>query len=308
MRFFVIIVLIGSCGRIDYHPIPSEEATCGNGLIETGEFCDDENDRTGDGCTECTVDMGWQCSQEPSRCTICATPWDDHVIALYTFDQVGGEGIGHDLIGDQNGVVIGGSLTAIDGPIGCGSALKTSSFAPPFMEIDDSPDWDLTTGSIDFWIYFQENLPVDTSSKGFLSRDAQASLEAGHLTIYRMCGNYIGVRLQGQASSGQSGGRCAETRIPENAWVHVGVNFGGEQPLELSIDGIQHNGADIAGCPMPNGIECTRDTTIGIAGNANPWVLGGQCVGCTDGLADNVNGGLNGAIDHFRISKIRRNF
>ncbi len=309
MRFAIVLLFVGACGRVGYDEIVSQRAIlCGNGLIEADEICDDNNDRDNDGCTECSVDAGWVCSGEPSLCTICGTPRDEDTLALYTFDQLQGQGLGNDLFGDNHGVVTGGSLATIDGPLGCGSALETVEDAPPFVEIADSPDWHLTSGSLDFWVYYRQDLPPSTPSRGFVSRDAQASLEAGHLTLYRMCGNYFGVRLQGQQGSGQNGSRCTETAIPGDTWVHVGINFGDGQLMELYIDGQPHNGPDVVGCPMPNGLVCEVDSMIGIDGNSNPLLLGAQCTGCTDGLADNVGGGLDGAIDHLRISSKRRNF
>jgi cysteine-rich repeat protein len=44
-------------------------AVCGNGIIETGESCDDLNANSGDGCSNiCKVESGWKCSGQPSRC------------------------------------------------------------------------------------------------------------------------------------------------------------------------------------------------------------------------------------------------
>ena len=47
-------------------------ATCGNGMQEAGEDCDDGNTSPGDGCTPtCTVQAGWFCdTREPSRCAL----------------------------------------------------------------------------------------------------------------------------------------------------------------------------------------------------------------------------------------------
>lgn len=48
-------------------------AGCGNGVIETGETCDDGDLAPEDGCDDaCQVEVGWQCSGAPSTCiTIC---------------------------------------------------------------------------------------------------------------------------------------------------------------------------------------------------------------------------------------------
>jgi len=44
--------------------------TCGNGLIEGTEGCDDGNNLAGDGCSHtCVIETGWTCSGEPSSCT-----------------------------------------------------------------------------------------------------------------------------------------------------------------------------------------------------------------------------------------------
>ena len=42
---------------------------CGNGIIESGEQCDDEDTQNGDGCSQtCQIESGWSCSGEPSVC------------------------------------------------------------------------------------------------------------------------------------------------------------------------------------------------------------------------------------------------
>eukprot|EP00163_Fabomonas_tropica_P005646 TRINITY_DN1525_c0_g1_i2.p1 TRINITY_DN1525_c0_g1~~TRINITY_DN1525_c0_g1_i2.p1 ORF type:complete len:3023 (-),score=588.09 TRINITY_DN1525_c0_g1_i2:123-9191(-) len=43
---------------------------CGNGVIQTGEVCDDNNPNSGDGCSStCQVEPGWTCSGAPSTCS-----------------------------------------------------------------------------------------------------------------------------------------------------------------------------------------------------------------------------------------------
>ena len=45
------------------------EAFCGDGVIDTAEYCDDRNAFGGDGCSsECRVESGWECRGEPSVC------------------------------------------------------------------------------------------------------------------------------------------------------------------------------------------------------------------------------------------------
>ena len=44
--------------------------TCGNGIVETGETCDDANTGTSDGCANCRVQGGYTCTGSPSVCMI----------------------------------------------------------------------------------------------------------------------------------------------------------------------------------------------------------------------------------------------
>ena len=62
----------GTSQDVNGDGIPDEcgGLTCGNGLIEVGETCDDGNTSNNDGCSSvCGIENGWQCSGEPSVCT-----------------------------------------------------------------------------------------------------------------------------------------------------------------------------------------------------------------------------------------------
>lgn len=48
-------------------------ASCGNGVVESGEQCDDGNGVFADGCSECVVDVGFTCGGQPSICTPIGT-------------------------------------------------------------------------------------------------------------------------------------------------------------------------------------------------------------------------------------------
>ncbi|MGB8296791.1 MAG: myxococcus cysteine-rich repeat containing protein [Polyangia bacterium] len=55
----------GSGGDTASLPNPKN---CGNGVIDIGEYCDDGNTVSGDGCTDCTIDPGWQCPLPGQPC------------------------------------------------------------------------------------------------------------------------------------------------------------------------------------------------------------------------------------------------
>jgi len=69
----------GTCGEVNCPPgcdtsieicnaTGQCEISCGNGVINDGEECDDGNTVSGDGCSDCTIDIGWECTGEPSDC------------------------------------------------------------------------------------------------------------------------------------------------------------------------------------------------------------------------------------------------
>lgn len=45
--------------------------TCGNGVLEAGEACDDGNNSPNDGCTNCLVDECFKCIAAPGQLSIC---------------------------------------------------------------------------------------------------------------------------------------------------------------------------------------------------------------------------------------------
>jgi len=74
--------------------VDAAEPGCGDGILEEGEECDDDNVEAGDGCDgECRVEEGWYCSGEPS---VCETQCGDGIRAgdeaCDDANQVAGDG------------------------------------------------------------------------------------------------------------------------------------------------------------------------------------------------------------------------
>jgi cysteine-rich repeat protein len=56
-------------------------AVCGNGILESGEHCDDGNVVAGDGCSPlCELEEGWVCIGEPGNYTCHVTVCGDGVV------------------------------------------------------------------------------------------------------------------------------------------------------------------------------------------------------------------------------------
>lgn len=81
----------GTCGTVDCGTCPVKfecdagqcVALCGDGIIDSGEECDDGNTVDGDGCSStCTIETSWECSGEPSVCTSIASCPEYCVLSL----------------------------------------------------------------------------------------------------------------------------------------------------------------------------------------------------------------------------------
>ena len=47
------------------------ELNCGNGRVQSPEECDDGNTVGGDGCSSCSIDEGFKCSEDGSGKSTC---------------------------------------------------------------------------------------------------------------------------------------------------------------------------------------------------------------------------------------------
>ena len=228
--------------------------------------------------------------------TFCAHQPDATTLALFPFEvrQGGGQFLDVTTAGYQatsHGTVQHGG----SGKPGCTKAALFDGQGG-YLQIPHDSSFSLIRGSVDLWVRFD-----NSATAGIVSKDALGTNETGHITVQRICDGSIAVRKQ--ETNNQSFVQCSAP-IPNGTWVHVGVNFG-TGGLELWVDGVKSSRKGTVSC---NGWVCGSSTESGIAGNTNPWVLGGDSMRSGDGKATPVEHPLRGAIDSFRVSSARRNF
>jgi hypothetical protein len=236
----------------------------------------------------------------PDASAPCVSQADPSTVALYTFEGSGAAV--SDLTGQHPGTLVGSAWSRGPGPAGCGEALvfPSSSVAADYVSIPDASAWDLTLGSVDFWVRIDS---AASSVRGIVSRDANGHVKPGHLSFLQLCDGGIAVRLQHTAND-----RDVQCSAPLSlgVWHHVGANFGAGG-LTLQVDGVLATRTDtINSCGLK--LQCGTSTSLGIDGNDNPWVLGVSSQKSAEGSATPTTNPFHGAIDSFRISSKRRSF
>jgi hypothetical protein len=222
---------------------------------------------------------------------------DGDAVALYTFDS--------ETLADATGAHDGTSAAAPafdDGPEGCGRALYLDPSTPVWMEVAHSGDFELSSGSIDFWVRIDER---PATNYGLVSRDAMGDGD-GHFTVFATNEGRIVARLQ---VLGGSTTLCSGIDVTDGGWLHVLVDFG-EPEAVLYVDGRRADSTDritLHFGPYRLDFDCGGSAPVDIAGTPNPLVVGASTAisenGTATPIADRVRGG---AIDHVRISRIRR--
>ncbi len=222
---------------------------------------------------------------------------DGDTVALYTFDD--------ETLSDATGLHDGSSGAPPDwddGPAGCGRALHFDPAAPVWMEVPDSDDFELSSGSIDFWVRIDER---PSTNYGLVSRDATGDLD-GHFTIFATSDGRIVARLQ---DPGTSTVLCSDVDATDGGWVHVDVDFGAPE-ARLFVDGRRATSTDTVTLHFGSfalGLVCGGSSTVDIAGSSNPLVVGASTTNSNSGSAEPIVDPVRGAaIDHVRISRVRR--
>jgi formate dehydrogenase major subunit/formate dehydrogenase alpha subunit len=223
----------------------------------------------------------------PSACPMA----DDDTVALYRFD-----GDLLDSVGTNHG--ISGGESFVSGAVDCDSALTNLVFDTNRVVIPNSADWELATGSIDFWFR-----PVaDNGRFGILSRDATGRDFPGHLTLFQY---ERGLAVRVQTESADAVACTGAATLTDSQWHYVVINFG-PPAIELYVDGVLGMSTDTIPI-VGSSIVCNTAGAFGIDGNNNPWVVGASSILSDNGLATPLNDPMaGGRIDNLRISSIRR--
>ncbi len=161
-----------------------------------------------------------------------------------------------------------------------------------YAVIPSSSAWKTTQGSVSFWVKLSAFDPdVNNGRQGLISRDAFGTDNAGHFSIWAD-GRTVVLRLQDTQNEVHL---RAFDALTANRWYHIGANFGGDEGLELYIDGKLEE----------------KDVTAkwGIDGNNNPWAIGATIKHSNEGSAQGADlYSLDALFDDVQISNQRRNF
>jgi len=209
-------------------------------------------------------------------------------VALYCFEN---HDRAYDVVVDSTGnhdaKIVSTKTRSVLGPTCCGLALRFSETNySSYIEIPDSPDWDLDEGSLSFWLRSSACL-VNDQIQGLISRASIDREETGHLGLILLddC-NW--------AAFFSENGKTVEVRadrsLTPGKWSHINLNFG-PPTLELYL-----NGELIA----------EKEVAVGTSGNRNPWVIGADSRETKPGTGSPPAHFLTGAaIDLLRISSAR---
>lgn len=229
----------------------------------------------------------------------------DGLVSAYSFD--GDPVDATDGSGANHGIVVGApeGLAPTTGPSGCGAAL---AFDPEgtgeqaWIEIPDSPDWDLRRGSLELWV----RTPSTGRFAAIVSRDAQGTARSGHLALFVEPDGTLWARLQSTSATAY---RCTEPPLAGDRWRKVGLNFG-PPDFELWVDGAEQVRTTSFTSVSGEDVRCGDvRANWGIDGNDNPWIVGGSAGAAPEGAgAPVVDVFLGGAIDELDIAPFRRAF
>jgi hypothetical protein len=229
---------------------------------------------------------------------------DPAVVALYTFDASDLS----DSVGGRDGRAVGGALTYVAGPPGCGTAVAFPGAGTIYGIIDDAATFDIgPTGSVDFWFLTDA---ATTTHVGLLSRDQSGSSPTGQLNLAVTIDGSPYARIQTAAGEAVV---CGPPGLAHGMWHHFGVNFG-PPGFELFVDGMrmdENREVPIVEPPSDTTFTCGTNTDGDLTGSMGslPIYLGVNNGYSSAGTTDDQRGFFrDGAIDHLRFSNERRDF
>ncbi|CAD8079606.1 unnamed protein product [Paramecium sonneborni] len=225
------------------NPISNCTKLCGNGSINAGEDCDDQNNTSSDGCSDCVTDVGWICSGTPSVCSkMCGNGLRDQGEECDDGNGVNNDGCSNCKV-DTDYVCSGGSDTTSDKckaiPEICGDGIKKST-----EECDDG-----------------NTLNGDGCSK-------QCKIEIGYscmgITCSSICGD--GIKIQNEKCDDGNvlgGDGCDEMcRIEKLYQCEGGSQAGRDQCILRCGDGIRDDSEQCDDNNVDDGDGCSQYCNI----------------------------------------------
>ncbi len=238
--------------------------------------------------------------------SICQLPADPSTAAQYDFENNLSDTSGR----GNDGALLGSGSSFVAGPAiaGCGSALSfsTSGSVVGHGQIPHAPAFQLPLGSID--LYLRRPINPPNRPLAVLAKDSSGNV-AGSLALWLNCDGVVVLKFEG--ADGNAHYRCSAGTLAPNVWSYVGINFG-PGGLDLYVDGVRGErvgriGLDGANCNSD--ISCGGQSTDGLSGNQNPWILGASSQNSPAGSNSNLSSPFRGgAIDRLRISSSTRSF
>ncbi|MEQ8273996.1 MAG: DUF4215 domain-containing protein [Deltaproteobacteria bacterium] len=200
-------------GRVDAgerDPLdPSDDVpvTCGNGVIDVGELCDDANTANGDGCSNvCVVEPGWICVGEPSQCTMDITDSDQDGLSDTLEVSLGTDPMDADTDGDG---IDDGDEIAMGDPLAFDPGIDTD---PRDADTDDdglSDGEEIAAGQDGF---ITNPLDADTDDDGLPD-----GLEVGLGPVPSGVSDGAGVAYRGTSPTFEADADPSSTTDPTNA-------------------------------------------------------------------------------------------
>ena len=248
---------------------------------------------------ETGVDTGGQCAPASAYCDYGVDQW---TVALYTFDDLPTSSAA-DAAGNHPGTFVDGPASPTPGVNGCGGALATNGST--YLDSTHAPEFRLNQGAFETFVQIPNQIPSLEPAPIF-AKDNLGWDPDGQLALFITDEGRVVVRSQNNRENRY---RCSNAVYDPGTWLHVGVNFGAPD-LALYINGERqsYTGNIVVDEALTNA-SCGGDPiTTGLEQNALDLFIGANNWGVRPGIAPDERMGAGGAIDHFRISSIQRDF